>query len=551
MYERSAIVLEKYFNNMCGFDKKINLKVIYKEYKEVIEEIKKYQAIIKEEDRIISEFDEAANEIRKIEQEQKALYKSNIKFEEERNQIFDNLDEDSLTIEKKLIKIEESLDRNNRRLGELREDFVKALTIFNEKQKERNKFSKSRREDEKNYLQTLERVEKNISLIELEVIKNLKDFISSDGEVEKQEITEIMIGNGKDEKVPFDSNVIENAVSVRCEIAKKEADCFLTIYEKIRKILVEVNNDDVKINKHDKLLKDISVKLEFLKAEKMYIFSFLDNERMTAINGQKAHKQLMLDACEKFNLDIKQFDNLYELILREIAGKASKKVYMELYDKQYLKNIQEKEKSFEKEINNIKINTGTIINSNYWRIDEIKNIYQVFQKEVSEKFEKDLSDFKLEDTEEIEEENVETDEDIFRKKLYKRDVEEDVKLKEINNDEEDYEDDDNEDDDDHYDNEEEDEEDENSEEYYDEEDDEEEDSEDYYEDDEDEDDDEYEEYYEEDDDEDYEDDFEDDEDDEDDEDNYKSEDNKDIVKSNDKEKKDKGLFGKFFKDKKD
>ena len=36
MYERSAIVLEKYFNNICGLDKKINLKTIYKDYREIV-----------------------------------------------------------------------------------------------------------------------------------------------------------------------------------------------------------------------------------------------------------------------------------------------------------------------------------------------------------------------------------------------------------------------------------------------------------------------------------------------------------------------------------
>ena len=53
MYERSAIVLEKYFNNICGFDKKINLKTIYKDYKEITEETQRYQTILEEEDKII------------------------------------------------------------------------------------------------------------------------------------------------------------------------------------------------------------------------------------------------------------------------------------------------------------------------------------------------------------------------------------------------------------------------------------------------------------------------------------------------------------------
>ena len=34
MYERSAIVLEKNFNTILGFDQKINLKTIYKDFKE-------------------------------------------------------------------------------------------------------------------------------------------------------------------------------------------------------------------------------------------------------------------------------------------------------------------------------------------------------------------------------------------------------------------------------------------------------------------------------------------------------------------------------------
>ena len=43
MYERSAIILERYYNNIFGFDKKTNLKTIYKDYKEIIEEIHSYQ----------------------------------------------------------------------------------------------------------------------------------------------------------------------------------------------------------------------------------------------------------------------------------------------------------------------------------------------------------------------------------------------------------------------------------------------------------------------------------------------------------------------------
>ena len=44
---------------------------------------------------------------------------------------------------------------------------------------------------------------------------------------------------------------------------------------------------------------------------------------------------------------------------------------------------------------------GTVINSNYWRIEGIKNIYKVFQEEITEKFNKDLSEYRIEEIENI------------------------------------------------------------------------------------------------------------------------------------------------------
>ncbi len=438
MYERSAILLEKYYNNIFEFYKKINLKTIYKNYSQIIEEIEKYQKILEEEDEIINEFDEYANKIRKIQQEQKKIYKNNIKLEEERNQLFDSLDEDALLVEKRLKKIEEDINKNNIRLEELGKEFIEALTIFNNKQKERNKYSREKREKEKNYIQALDKSNKDISEIDISLIRELKEFINSDTEDEKEEITEIMTNNGKDERVPFNKNVIEKAINTRKQIAKKEAGCYIIAYEKMKKLLTEINDDDIKLDKYKKIQRDTSVKLAFLKAQKIYIVSFLDNERMTSINGVKVHKQLMKDACENFELDMEQFNNLYELILREISGKATKKAYKELYNKEYLKNIEEKEKSFEKEINSIKIKSGTIINSNYWRTEEIKNIYEVFQNEVSKKFEKDLSEFKLEQVEELDEENENNGNNENTKYEDKHYDEDDIFKTQINNDDVEY-----------------------------------------------------------------------------------------------------------------
>lgn len=571
MYERSAIVLEKNFNTILGFDQKTNLKTIYKDFKELTEEIEDYQQILEEEDKIINEFDKVANEIRKIQQEQKKLYKSNIKLEEDRNQLFDNLDEDPEIISKKLKKIEENVAENNKKLEELRDNYVTSLTNFAQKQEERNSCSRNRRAEEKKHLQIIEKTTNNLNDIDKSIIKDLKDLINSDCENEKQEIIEIMINNGKDERVPFNKDVIQNAVETRSDIAKKEAECYINAYEKTRRLIAEINNDDVKLDKYTKTLRDISVKMAFLKAKKMYIVSFLDNERMSAIHGLKAHKQLMEESCNEFKTDMEQFGNLYSLILREIAGRSSKKAYKELYNKEYLKNIEEKEKNFEQEINNIKLRAGAIINSNYWRIDEIKNIYNVFQNEVSEKFGKDLSEFKLEENNEDEivaDKKPEIEDDIFKTEIPDDDVEY-IEEYEYDDDYEDYEDNEEDfievNDDENIENEDESEYDEDEEnfdyddeyedvEYEDEDNEDFEDSDDYY------DEEEFEDEYNDFDDDEYQEDDEDEsKDDEEDEDDYEETDNlnKKIKNTNvepkkhgkheKEEKKGKGLFNKFFK----
>lgn len=546
MYERSAIVLEKYFNKIFGFNEKNNLKNLYNSYKNIIEETCKYQEIIEEEEKQIEQFDQIANEIRNIQQEQKKIYKSNIKLEEDRNKLFDDLDEDPALLEKKLEKIGQTILSNNERLEELKNGFTENLNEFNERQKERNKCSKARRIEEGTHIQLIEGLKKELQEIDVNKIKELKQFASAETlDDMKKEIAEIMINNGKDEKVKFNEDVVEKSVNARTKIAQKEAESYILVYDKTKRLLNEIENEDIKLEKYQKTLRDVSVKLEFLKAEKEYIVSFLDNERMTAINGLKAHKVMMVEACEKFELDIEQFENLYQLVLREIAGKSTKKAYNELYNKEYLKNIEEKEKNFEEAINNIKLKAGTIINSNYWRIDGIKNIYEVFQNEITTKFGKDLSEYQLEELEEeiedepeepiyenLDDENYESDEDLLS-----YDFPEDDDESEIDEEEEYFDDDD-----DEYADDEEDEED--LDEFEDDEDDEdlEEDDEEFFDDDD-------EDYYEEDSDEDEEDDdffFDDDEEDEEVEDNKNS---KKLENNSQKSKNSKGLFNKFFKDK--
>ena len=180
MYERSAIVLEKYFNKVFGFNESNNLKKLYNSYKTIIEETCKYQEIIEEEEKVIEQFDQIANEIRSIQQEQKKLYKSNIKLEEDRNKLFDDLDEEPALLEKKLEKIGQTILSNNERLEELKNGFINSLKEFNERQKERNKCSKSRRLEESAHIQLIEEVRKELQEIDVSGIKELKQFATAE-----------------------------------------------------------------------------------------------------------------------------------------------------------------------------------------------------------------------------------------------------------------------------------------------------------------------------------------------------------------------------------
>lgn len=402
MYERSAIVLENYFDKKLGLDKENNIRNNYENYKKIIEEIKEYQKVISEEENVISRFEESAKEIESMQNKQHKIHEINVKLEEERNELFNDLSENTSTLDQRLKRIEDIFDKNNNELKVLRENYVKTLVIFTERQRERNKYARTHRNVESNYLNVLKEVNYNFEKFNYKAIQNAKKFIE-DFEANNEELINLVLKNGKNERLPFDEQVIKRAVEERNKIAVEEAKLYINIYDKMKKLLPEINNGLVKLTKPEKLLRDVSVKLAFLKAKKEYIVGFLDNERMTAMNGKKVHSRLMDEACNNFNLDIEQIDKLYDLIIRETTGKATKKAYKELYNKTYLKDIEEKEKDFEEEVINIKINMGTLINANYWRIEGIKNIYNVFQEEVSEKFEKDLSEYRLEELKEKEE----------------------------------------------------------------------------------------------------------------------------------------------------
>ena len=413
MYERSAIVLENYFDKLLGLNKENNLKTNYENYSRLIEQIKEYQKMVEEEESVIEKFDTSASEIQSLQSKQKNIYEQNIKLEQERNELFNDLSENTSTLDQRLQKIEKILDANNENLKNLREEYVKSLIIFTERQRERNKYARIHRTKEAEYLNVVKQTNMSFENFNVKQIQSVKKYIENSKE-NIEEVIELMLKNGRNERVPFSEQVIREAVEERSKIAKEEAQLYISIFERMKRLLQEVNNGTVKLAKSEKLLRDVSVKLALLRAKKEYIIVFLDNERMTAMNGRKVHNALMEEACKNFALDMEQIDKLYELVNKETAGKATKKAYKELYNKNYLKDIEEKEKDFEEEAINIKINVGALVNFNYWRIEGIKNVYNTFQEEVSEKFEKDLSEYRI-DEQENKDEKIEEIEELEEK----------------------------------------------------------------------------------------------------------------------------------------
>ena len=152
MYERNAIVLERYFEKEFGFDKKNNLRSNYTNYGDIVEELERYQTTVTEEESVIQEFDQIAEEIQDIQKTQEKLCMVNEKLEQERNNLFNELDENPSIIQNKLEKIEHTIDENNEELKTLRKEFIEALEIFGQKQKERNTRSKERRLVETNHV---------------------------------------------------------------------------------------------------------------------------------------------------------------------------------------------------------------------------------------------------------------------------------------------------------------------------------------------------------------------------------------------------------------
>ena len=403
MYERSAIVLERYFENLLGYRREGNIRDNFNNYCDLVEKLEKYQINYEKELDATQEFEESLRKIRVIQASQKKLYEKSVKLEYNRNLLFNNIEAKVEDTKKCIEKVEADIEKNNAAMQEIKGNLIEALNVYNDKKFELSRFRRYKKMAENAYNDSYEVALTNYDSITEEDLEIAKSFSEFEG---AEEIIAELEHNGKNEKIPFNEEVMENATKFSIEVAKKEVSGYLVLYDKMTKLLLDIEAGATKIELHKKYARNEKSKMDFIYSVKDYVTQFLDYERMTVIHGRKSHNRLMSEACENFAADTIQINNLFELLVREITNKATKKAYKELYNKTYLMGIQEKDEKFKKEKNRVNLNTATLINSNYWRIEGIKEIYTTFYKTVSEVLGKNVDEFDvLKSADEIFEEN--------------------------------------------------------------------------------------------------------------------------------------------------
>ena len=409
MYERNAIVLERFFNQMFGYNMKNNLKTIFQDYCELIKIIEEFKTISDEGETVAQEYDKIANEIRQIQKYQETLEVKNKKNQEERLNIFRNIDENPELMQKKLENINKNIQSINDEINENSKNYVDIIVEFNEKTSVRTTCERNSRRIENNYNQKLNSTLDNFQDIGINYVKKAKQFLEEDTSSIEEELISKIEKNGEKEKIPFDKNVVAKAITLSIDIQKRETDILAGIYDKTNRLFVEIKNNNVKVEKHKKTINDSKCKLDFINSIKEYLVQFLDNERITAVNGETEHAKLMKEACKNLEEDLMQINNLYTLLLKETTKKVTKKSYNELYNVDYLEKLENKSNQYDEELKKLKLPV-TVINPNYWRIEGMKKIYDVFYNCVTEVYGKDLSEYfpneveKIEFKDEIEEE---------------------------------------------------------------------------------------------------------------------------------------------------
>ena len=392
MYERNAIVLERYFNQMFGYDMKNNIKENFKNYCELIEALQNYTNTTEDEEEAMIQYDSIANKIGEIQKKQAILNKKNKKYQQDRESIFEIIDEDANLVQKKIDDVNENIQAIEEEIRKNAQNFATVIAEFNEKSSIRTQYGKSRRKVEIEYNKILNKTLDNYKNIDINLANKAKQFIERDTKSIEEELKNKIKKNGEKEKVQFSDQIIEQAIVLSIDIQKRETNILSGIYDKTAKLFVDIKNNSVKIDKYKKNILDTKSKMNYIEAIKDYLIKFLDNERMASVNGEEEYNSLMIEACKNLNNDLVQINNLYALLTKEIQKKATKKMYNDLYKVEYLNDLEKSAEEFDAQVKKLKIPVA-VINPNYWRIEGMKKIYGIFNKTVTETYNRDLTEF--------------------------------------------------------------------------------------------------------------------------------------------------------------
>ena len=238
MYERNAIVLERYFCKKLGYQKTNNLRENFDNYCNLLDKIEQYQEKNKAENEALTEFNDVSSKLASIQQTQEKLYKRNAKLEYSRNLIFGNIEEDVDELSKCLNKIESDISKTQTAFIETREKFISTVELYQTKKKELDVAIQNKDEAEEEYNVILENAKANFENIDLEIVNYIRGITTEEIRKIKRELIEVITKNGAKEKIPFDVDVVSKSSEFATEISKKEAECYVIIYDKTKKLLL-------------------------------------------------------------------------------------------------------------------------------------------------------------------------------------------------------------------------------------------------------------------------------------------------------------------------
>ena len=112
MYERSPIVLERYFDNEIGYSEKYNLRDNFNNYCNLVEKLEKYQINYQKEVAATQDFNKSLKKVKLIQLAQEKLYQRSVKLEYNRNLLFNNIEGKVEDTRRCIEKIESDVDKN-------------------------------------------------------------------------------------------------------------------------------------------------------------------------------------------------------------------------------------------------------------------------------------------------------------------------------------------------------------------------------------------------------------------------------------------------------